>query len=471
MLFFVCRARLSEKHTGKGIIDREKGVVFMTNYVIVGGDAAGMSAAMEIVRADETAHVTTLERGNIYSYGQCGLPYVLDGRIASTDRVIARTPDTFREKYGIDARVGHEVMHLDRARKEVSGRTERGETFTIPYDRLLIATGAEPVRPNWPGAELAGIQSFKTIPDTKALIRAMQTSETITIIGGGYIGLEVAEALTEAGKRVRLIQRGPRVAAMFSERLTEVIEARARENGIELLTNESVESFEGDERVERVVTNRGSYATDHVIVAIGVRPATQWAEEAGLATLPNGAIRTDRSMQTSDPSIYAAGDCAAHFHRVSETDQYVPLGTTANKQGRVAGRAMAGRHAKFRGILGTSIMKFFDVTVAKTGLNEADGKRERIACAKKEWTGPHIAGYYPGNERLTTILYYDERTRRLLGGEWVGGAGVDKRVDVVATAIHFGASIDELLDLDLSYAPPFNGVWDPIQQVARRMQP
>lgn len=444
----------------------------MMRYVIVGGDAAGMSAAMEITRHDETAEITTLEKGDIYSYGQCGLPYVIDGRISSPERVIARRVETFREKYGIDARTRHEVTNVDVEKKEVSGINHHtGEPFTVPYDRLLIATGASPLLPAWEGMDLEGIQPFKDIPLTKQLLEAMEDVETITVIGGGYIGLEVAEALTNAGKKIRLIQRGERVANIFDPFITDQIEEKAREKGIELLLNESVESFSGEGRVEKVHTDKGTYETDYVIVAVGVRPATQFIDIPELHRLPNGAIITNEQMETSIPDVYAAGDCAAQFHRVKGKHDYIPLGTTANKQGRVAGLSMAGWFAQFKGIVGTSITQFFDLQIARTGLSEAEIQAMHRPYEMKQLTAYHIAGYYPGAEKITVRLYFDQLDRTLLGAQVIGKAGVDKRTDVIATALYAGLTIDDLLDLDLSYAPPFNGAWDPVQQIARRVQP
>lgn len=441
-------------------------------YVIVGGDAAGMSAAMEITRHDQTAEITTLEKGQIYSYGQCGLPYVLDGRIPKAERVIARRAETFREKYGIDARTGHEVTKVDPSKKEVYGTNhETGESFVVPYDRLLIATGASPLLPNWEGIDLTGIQPFKDIPLTKQLVSAMDHVETITVIGGGYIGLEVAEALTNAGKRVRIIQRGERVANIFDPFITEQIEGKAREKGIELLLNESVQRFSGTDRVEKVHTNKGTYETDYVIVAVGVRPATQFIDIPELHRLSNGAIITNERMETNIRDIYAAGDCASQFHRIKGKHDYIPLGTTANKQGRIAGLSMAGWAAQFKGVVGTSITQFFDLQIARTGLNEREIQETKRPYDMKQLTAYHIAGYYPDAEKITVRLYYDTQTRDVLGAQIIGRAGVDKRTDVIATALYAGLTIDELLDLDLSYAPPFNGAWDPVQQIARRVQP
>ncbi|MGC8230703.1 FAD-dependent oxidoreductase [Pseudobacillus badius] len=441
-------------------------------YVIVGGDAAGMSAAMEIVRHDEKAEIITLEKGFIYSYGQCGLPYVIDGRIESTDRVIARSVEAFREKYGVDARVGHLVTGIDSESKTVHGTVlPESTSFQLSYDKLLIATGAAPVQPNWPGVHLEGIQHFKTIPDTNQLVERLPGVKKVCVIGGGYIGLEVAEALVCAGKQVRLIHRGERVAKVFDEEIAAAIQEKAAEKGIALHLNEKVTGFLGEKRVEQVQTDKGEYQVDLVVIAIGIKPATQFLDHTDIHRLNNGAILTNRQMETSIKDIYAAGDCAAHFHRLKGRYDYIPLGTTANKQGRIAGLSMCGMQAQFQGVVGTSILKFFDLAAARTGLHANELELLDYSYEQYTFEGYHIAGYYPGKEKIKLTLYYDPRNRRLLGAQAIGGEGVDKRIDVAVTALYAEMTIDELLDLDLAYAPPFNGVWDPLQQAARRLQP
>ncbi len=432
-------------------------------YVIIGGDAAGMSAAMQIVRADDQAEVTTLEMGTVYSYAQCGLPYVVGGVIDSFDSLIARDVETFREKYGIDARVNHEVTAVD-----VENQTVSGEGFQLEYDKLLIATGANPVLPPWDGADLDGIHTIKTIPDTKAIVSELNHVSRVVIIGGGYIGLETAENFIELGKEVTIIERGPRLAKIFDKELSEKIHEEAQKHGITLKFNESVESFEGDERVRRVITDKGAIDADLVVVAVGVRPNTSFLDGTGIHLFGNGAIKVNAFMQTNVENIYAAGDCATQYHRVKERDDHIPLGTHANKQGRLAGRAMVGKPRPFQGIVGTSIIKFFDLTLGRTGLAEAEIHEMGYPFKTITASVRHIAGYYPDSKKMDIRLSYHEETEQLLGGQIIGEAGVDKRIDVLATALFHRMRISELEDLDLAYAPPFNGVWDPIQQTARR---
>ncbi|KHF38363.1 FAD-dependent oxidoreductase [Halalkalibacter okhensis] len=435
-------------------------------YVIIGGDAAGMSAAMQIVRHDEKAEVTTLEMGEVYSYAQCGLPYVVGGVIDSFDSLIARSVETFRDKYGIDARVNHEVKAVDVEKKLVTG-----DGFEVPYDKLLVATGASPVVPPWNGVHLKGIHSVKTIPDTKALMNDLDGITKVVVIGGGYIGLEMAENFVEIGKDVTMIERNPRLAGIFDEEFSKKIGDEASEHGITLRFNESVEAFEGggDGRVARVVTDKGHIDAELVVIAIGVKPNTGFLEGTGIHLFANGAIKVNAFMETNIEDVYAAGDCATQYHRVKERDDYIPLGTHANKQGRLAGRAMIGSPRPFQGVVGTSIIKFFDLTLARTGLSEAEIEAQGYPYETISAEIPHIAGYYPNSEKLHIRMSYHTETERLLGAQLIGTAGVDKRIDVLATALFHRMRISELEDLDLAYAPPYNGVWDPVQQTARRM--
>ena len=433
------------------------------NYVIIGGDAAGMSAAMQIVR-NTKGNVTTLEKGEIYSYAQCGLPYVLSGVIPDTESLIARKVDTFKEKYGIDARINHEVKHIDVKKKVVYG-----DEFEVPYDKLLIATGANPALPPVDGADLPGIYTLKTIPDAKAIMSNISDeTKNIVVIGGGYIGLEVAENFVHLHKNVTMIQRGSQLATFFDEDLAETIHEEATKHGVTLKLNESVTGFTGENRVEKVITDQGEVDADLVIVAIGVKPNTSFLADSGMEMLENGAIKVNRYMETSIEDVYAAGDCATQYHRIKEEDDYIPLGTHANKQGRLAGLSMIGNRRSFEGIVGTSILKFFDLTLARTGLSARELKKQGLPFKSVTAILPHIAGYYPAHEKMTIRLSYHEETEQLLGAQIIGGAGVDKRIDVLATALYNKMSIGELENLDLAYAPPYNGVWDPLQQAARR---
>jgi NADPH-dependent 2,4-dienoyl-CoA reductase/sulfur reductase-like enzyme len=440
--------------------------------LIIGGDAAGMSAAMQMVRNSSGHEITVLEKGGVYSYGQCGLPYVISGKIESTDQLIARTPSTFKEKYGIDARVFHEVQKVDVENKMVSGiNHSNGGAFSLPYDRLLIATGVGSVVPEWEGVTLPGIFSLKTIPDAKAIMDYLEKDiHNVTVIGGGYIGLEMAESFAELGKKVTIIERNEQLAKIFDPDMAELIHEEAVKQNIVLNMGESVEAFGGSNHVESVKTDKGEYETDLVLVAVGVRPNTSFLEGTGIKTIGNGAIQVNAYMQTSMEDIYAAGDCATQYHRVKEKDDHVPLGTHANKQGQIAGLNMVDVHKTFKGIVGTSIIKFFDLTLGRTGLSEKEAKIMNIPYGSVTITASDIAGYYPDGKKMKLKLVYHKESHKVLGGQIIGENGVDKRIDVLATAIFNSMTTEELLDLDLAYAPPYNGVWDPIQQAARRVE-
>lgn len=441
------------------------------HYVIIGGDAAGMSAAMEIVRQDSTAKITTLEKGHIYSYGQCGLPYVVGKHVPSSTDVIARSVEMFRSKYGIDAKTGYEVTSVDPLTKTVSGNIlQTRDIFSLKYDRLLIATGASPVIPDWEGKDLAGIHTIKTIPNTEAIIADLEQVNHVTIIGGGYIGLEMAENFVGIGKKVRIIQRSNQLANIFDEDMSGIVHQEAIKQQVEVILNEEVQSFSGNHRVNTVITDKRSYHTDLVLIAAGVKPTTDFLKDTEIRTIPNGAIIVNRHLETSISDIYAAGDCATHYNRVKQKDDYVPLGTTANKQGRLAGFNMMGQKREFKGIVGTSIMKFFDLSLSKTGLSEKEAEQLGISYETHLQQVNDIAGYYPGREEMQIKLIYRKDNQLLLGGQIVGGNGVDKRIDVLATALFHQMSISDLLDLDLAYSPPFNGVWDPLQQLAKRVR-
>lgn len=440
------------------------------NYVIIGGVAAGMSAAMEIYRTDENAKITVLEKREDYSYGQCGLPYTISGVVDSFEDLRARSVKTFQEKYSIDAKTWKDVKKIDFENQIVYGvSTKTNEAFNISYDKLLIASGSSPVIPNWQGIELEGIHTMGTITDTQKLLSDINDeTKHITIIGGGYIGLEAAESFVEIGKDVTLIQRGPQVAKIFDKDMAQIIEEKAIEKGINLILNEEVKEFKGSTRVEEVITNHQSYKTDLVLLGIGVNPNTSFLKDTGIHLTNKGAIIVDSYQQTNIKNVYAAGDCATNYHRIKQINDYIPLGTTANKQGRIAGANMAGNALTFKGIVGTSIIKFFDLTLGRTGMSEAETKSLNIPYEIQTSEARTHAGYYPGSEKIDLKIIYHKETKQLLGGQIIGISGVDKRIDVLATALFNKMTIHDLTDLDLAYAPPYNSVWDPLQQIARK---
>lgn len=439
-------------------------------YVIIGGDAAGMSAAMQIFKYDPDATIITLERGGIYSYAQCGLPYVISNTIESSDELVMRSAETFQKKFGIDARTFHEVDHINEKEQIVSGiQVKTGEAFNISYDRLLIATGTDSFVPDWEGTDLPGVYTLKTIPDMEEIQEYITNDvKDITIVGGGYIGLEMAESFHQLGKQVRIINRGNQVAKIFDKEMARYIHEEAEKHGIELVMNEDTIAIEGNKAVQAIRTDKSRYDTDLVLIATGVKPNTSFLEDTSIERMENGTIIVNESLETNVPAIYAAGDCATQYHRVKERHDVIPLGTHANKQGRIAGMNMVGKSRTFKGIVGTSIMRFNDLTLARTGLSDREAEEEGIPFDSVTIDATHIAGYFPGNKKLTVKLTYHADNLLLLGGQVIGEAGVDKRIDVLATALFQQLTVADLEDLDLSYAPPYNGVWDPIQRAARR---
>ena len=438
------------------------------NYVIIGGDAAGMSAAMQIFKYDERANITIIERGEIYSYAQCGLPYVLSGDITDIENLIVRTPSMYQKKFGMNALTKHEATAIDETKKVVTGINHHtGEAFSIDYDKLLIATGANPNRPSWEGINLANVFLLKDIPDLEAIMEKVDDGiERVTIIGGGYVGLEVAESFCKLGKHVTLINRGQYVGKIFDEDMATYIHEEAKKHSIHFVFEENTEKFAGTDRATHVITDQTEHETDLVIVSIGVHPNTEFLHS--IQKTKKGAIIVNERMEINIRDVYAAGDCATQFHRVKKADDYIPLGTNANKQGRIAGMNMVGVDRTFKGIVGSSVLKFMDLTLGKTGLTEKDATAAGFEHEAVMYKGKHIAAYFPGAEDLYMKLVYEKNTNLLLGGQVIGKAGVDKRIDVLATALYNEMTMDELEELDLSYAPPYNGVWDPIQKAARK---
>lgn len=442
------------------------------NVVIIGGDAAGMSAAMQLSRKRKDASITVLEKGAVYSYAQCGLPYFIGGEVEKSDELIARPVSFFREKAGIDARIFHEVTSVDASGKQVHGTNhEDGEPFTVDYDMLLVASGAGSIFPPFEGKDLDGIHLLKTIPDAEKIVDDMKEDVlTVTVIGGGYIGLEVAENLAKDGRKVRIIDLMERVGNVYDPEFSERIQEEAERHNIELVLGETVQSFTGENgRVSGVVTDQGNYPSDMVIVAIGVKPNTGFLEGTGINLHPSGAVLVNPYMETNIPGIYAAGDCATQFHRVKQKDDFVPLGTHANKQGRIAGINMAGETKAFQGIVGSSVMQFFDLAIGKTGLSEQEAKDEGFDYSVIGFDSGAIAHYMPKSTPLYIRMMKDNKTGKLIGMQAIGKTGVDKRIDVAATAIYHGMTTEDMENLDISYAPPFNTAWDPVQQGARRL--
>ncbi|HSH79219.1 MAG TPA: FAD-dependent oxidoreductase [Herpetosiphonaceae bacterium] len=442
-------------------------------FVIIGADAAGMSAASEARRVDPDLEMIAYDRGAFASYSQCGLPYLIGSVVEDHRRLIARTVEEFAQR-GITVRLEHEVTAIDPGRKIVRSRElASGAETEQGYDRLVIATGASPVRLQLPGLYLDGVFHLDVMEDALAMqgyLRTHQPKQAV-IVGGGYIGLEMAENLVGLGLQVRLVQRSHQLFPSVDVDIASALNQELERHGVDLSVCDSVlQACEGHHgRVVDVHTNQGEVPADLVLLATGTRPNVALAQTAGIRLGSTGAIAVDDHLRTSVPDIFAAGDCAEHWHRLLQRATWVPLGTTANKQGRIAGRNAAGGDEAFAGIVGTAITRVFDLQVGRTGLTEREATAAGLACVATVLNSTDHAGYLPDAQGLTVKLVAEQGTGRLLGGQAIGRAGVDKRVDVLATALYADLTIGDLVRLDLAYAPPFNSVWDPVQVAATRL--
>lgn len=440
----------------------------MMKLIVIGGDAAGMSAASKLKRTQKDSEIVVYEKGNYLSYAACGLPYfVADQEIEASD-LIQRTKGDF-EAQGIKPMLLHEVYKVVPNEKKVLVKNlASGEVFEDAYDKLLVATGARPIIPLLPGVDLEGVLPLKTIDDGVHLKSKLSQANVkdVTIIGGGYIGVEVAEALTGSGKRIRIIQRPDRILRHFDPEIAAFAHKELVRLGVDIKTSEKLETILGTNQAEKVVTDKGTYDTDLVIMAIGVRPATDFIEDSGIRLANNGAVIIDREMRTNIPDIYAAGDCAEIYHLVKEGNSYIPLATTANKCGRIVGANLAGEQIKFVGTLGSAAIKVGEIELARTGLSENEIKDLQLdykAVMVKTSNLPH---YYPKAAPVWFKVFYERGTHRILGAQGAGKQGVVLRIDVFASAIANKMSTDELGMLDLCYAPPFSTVWDAIHIAA-----
>jgi NADPH-dependent 2,4-dienoyl-CoA reductase/sulfur reductase-like enzyme len=437
--------------------------------VIVGGVAAGTKAASRARRVDPEGRITVYQEEPEPSISECGLPYLLSGVVEERDELVARTTEKFAEQ-GIEVLVRHRVEKIDPENKKLSvSRLEDGETFEDSYDRLILATGARAVLPPIAGAGLDGVFVLRFLTDSDEVMRYVgeRSPKRAVVVGGGYIGLEVAENLRRLGMEVSLIEAEDRVALAYGPEVAERVEEHVEENGVRVHTGAKVEEFVGDGRVEGVRFGDDQLETDLVIVGVGIRPSVELAGEAGAEIGEAGAIRVDRYMKTSLPDAWAAGDCVETVNLVSGKPVWAPLGDTANQMGRVAGtNAATGEDTlEFPGVLGTGIFKVFDLGVGKTGLSEEEAEDAGFETVSAAVETADRASYYPGAEKVFLKLIADGSTGRLLGAE-AAGAGADKLTDVCATAIWGRLAYPDLVNLDLAYSPPYGPALSPVVQAA-----
>lgn len=432
--------------------------------IIIGGVAAGMSAASKIAREDKSAEIVVYEKGGFLSYGACGLPYYVGDFNDDYRRMIARTKEQF-DDMGIKSFLHHEVTGVSFQEKTVTVTDkETGRTFTDSYDKLMIAVGAGSVIPPFPGREKMGVHLLKTLEDGIFLREyAKQPSvKNVVIVGGGYIGIECAEAFLHLGKKVRLIEAAERILTPFDEEIAAYAQKELEKKGVSLHLAEKVKAFHGDAFVKEVETDKGAYPADLVIVAVGVRPSTGFLKDSGIELAGNGAILVDRRMRASVPDVYAAGDCILVYDRVMQEDVFYALGTVANKCGRIAGSNIAGGEEIFDGALGSAAIKVCGIEMGRTGIGEAQAKKLGLPYKTVMIRAYDHPAYYPDPTPVTIKLIYEEGTRKLLGAQACGEKGAVMRIDIFAVAIHAGMTTKELGMTDLIYAPPFAGVWDAV---------
>lgn len=445
----------------------------MKKVVIIGGVAAGLKAAAKVRREDSQAQITVLEKGSLISYGACGMPYYVGGVVADVNEFMKtpagamRNPGFFKNVKDIDVRTRMQATAINRTAKVVLAKNlDTGEELELPYDKLVIATGATPIKPPLPGIELKGIHQFWHPDDAVAIRTGIDNGQikSAVVIGAGLVGMEMAEAFKTRGVDVTVVEMQERVfPAFLDEEIAASVAKYARENGIKLLLGEKVERFNGEHAVNEVVTNKRVIPADIVVLSIGVRPNTELAKNAGLAIGSTGAIAVNEYMETSDPDIYAGGDCTENTNIISGKKVFAPMGSTANKHGRIIGENITGKRVKFRGVLNTVAVKVMGLNVGKTGLTEREVSELGYQYVTAMVAGPDKPHYMPSSKPITIKLIVEAGNRKLLGAQAFGEGEVAKRIDVVAAALTMGATIDDLFDMDLSYAPPYGS---PIDNVA-----
>lgn len=440
--------------------------------VIIGGVAGGMSAATRARRLNESAQITVLEKGGFISFANCGLPYHLSGRIASQGSLLLTDPERARRRYNLDARVFHEVTAIDRKNKTVSGiNLHTQQPFALPYDKLILAPGASPIIPPIEHVKAPNVFQLRQMEDVIGVRTHLDRvkPENVAIVGAGFIGLEMAEVLRERGVNVTLIEKAPHVLPPLDKELAPYVEKELAAHQVRVITGNGIASLAAkDGRVNAVVLEDGqSIPADMVLLSIGVRPNVGLAKEAGLKIGGSGGIEVDAHQRTSDPDIYAVGDAAEVVHGVTGKPVRIPLAGPANRNGRNAGEhAATGSAQPAAKVLGTAVVGVFGLTVGVTGMGEVAARAAGFDVDTAYVHPAHHASYYPGAQQMHMKLVYDRQTGRILGGQAVGKAGVDKRIDVIATAMHFKGTIDDLAGLDLTYAPQYGSAKDPVHMAA-----
>jgi NADPH-dependent 2,4-dienoyl-CoA reductase/sulfur reductase-like enzyme/rhodanese-related sulfurtransferase len=434
--------------------------------VIVGGVAAGASAAARLRRLDEKAEIVVFERSGYVSYANCGLPYYIGDVITDSENLILQTPENFYKRFNVDVKVHHEVTAINPIKKTVTVKNlKKDACFEESYDKLVLAFGAKPTMPKISGVDTENVFTLRTVEDTLRIKEYVKRNkpESVVVAGGGFIGIEMAENLKELGMDVTVVQLFKQLTGNFDSDMASMIHVEMRKHGVKLELGQAVEGFEKNgEKVKILVKDKKPLYADMAILAIGVSPDTALAKEAGLKLGIGDSIIVNDRMETSIPDIYAAGDAIQVKHYVTGKDTLISLAGPANKQGRIVADNICGGDSRYPGSQGSSILKVFDLTAASTGINETEAKLAGINADKVILSPMNNSSYYPGGKVMTMKVVFEKETYRLLGAQIVGYNGVDKRIDVIATAIHARFKATQLKDLDLSYAPPYSSAKDPV---------
>lgn len=434
--------------------------------VIVGGVAGGATAAARLRRLDEQAEIVVFERSGFISYANCGLPYYIGDVITDSDQLTLQTPESFHSRFRVSMKVHHEVTALHPEKHMVSVKNlETGEEFQETYDKLILSPGAKPTQPKLPGTNIDKLFTLRTVEDTLHIKDYIQKNhpKSAILAGGGFIGLELAENLRELGMEVTIVQRPKQLMNPFDSDMAAFIHNEMRKHGVKLALGHTVEGFrETQDGVQVLLKDEAPLQADMVVLAIGVTPDTKLAKEAGLELGIKGSILVNEHMQTSVPDIYAVGDAVQVKHYVTGQAALISLAGPANKQGRIVADHICGKNSSYPGSQGSSVIKVFDMTAAVTGVNETNAKKAGLNVDKVVLSPMSHAGYYPGGKVMTMKVVFEKETYRILGAQIVGYEGVDKRIDVLATAIHADMKAQDLAELDLAYAPPYSSAKDPV---------
>lgn len=440
-------------------------------FLIIGGDAAGMSAASRAKRNRPALEVTVLEKTRDVSYSACGMPYNIADRDAPVESLVVREAHIFREKQGIDLRIGHEAISIDPAARMVSGTTLEGDGFTLPYDRLLIATGASPVFPDIPGIRQPGVVALKSLEDgrnIKTLLAERRVGRAV-IVGMGYIALEMCEAFRARGIQVDMVKPRPSFLPWMDEQLASIVRNELENQGVGVHLGLAVRGIEREGDTLRLLCDGNAFEGQIILIAIGIRPNSETAARAGLALGPSKAISVDQYLRTSDEHIYAAGDCADAFHVVTGRKAWVPLALRANRGGWAVADTVTGRPTALQGIAGTTVFKVFELQVARTGLTTAEAAGSGFEPVEVVIESRSRAHAHPGNRKIWVHMIADRGSGRLLGVQMIGTEGVAHRINAAAVALHSGLTVEGFSQCDLAYAPPFGPVWDPLLTAANQL--